>query len=120
MRGQTVLATIGVAGMINSRVEYFLSVWREQSFSRAALRCGVSQPSLTNGIRALEEELGGRLFHRYPHFALTELGKRMLPPLKRMEKAAKEVAAIAAASARSAHSSDAQERVGRERELRLS
>jgi Bacterial regulatory helix-turn-helix protein, lysR family len=39
--------------MITSRVEYFLAAWRERSFSRAALRCGVSQPSLTNGIKSL-------------------------------------------------------------------
>jgi DNA-binding transcriptional LysR family regulator len=108
----------GVARMITSRVEYFLAVCREKSFSRAALRCRVSQPSLTNGIKALEEELGGRLFQRYPHFELTELGNRVLPAMKRMEKAAKEVAAIAAASSRLARSVSTQERI--QRELRVS
>jgi DNA-binding transcriptional LysR family regulator len=78
------------ARMITSRVEYFLAAWRERSFSRAALRCGVSQPSLTNGIKSLEEDLGGPLFQRYPHFGLTDLGKRVLPLMKRMERAAKE------------------------------
>jgi DNA-binding transcriptional LysR family regulator len=104
--------------MINSRVEYFLAVCKERSFSRAALHCGVSQPSLTNGIKALEQELGGRLFRRYPHFELTELGKRVLPPMKRMERATREVAAIAAASARSTRLP--QERAGTEREMRVS
>ena len=106
--------------MINSRIEYFLAVCRERSFSRAALRCRVSQPSLTNGIKALEEELGGRLFQRHPHFELTDLGKRVLPPMRRMQKAATELAAIATASARSAHSYGVPERNADERQLRVS
>ena len=112
--------TIGVAVMINSRVVYFLAVCRERSFTRAAERCGVSQPSLTNGIKALEEELGGRLFQRHPHFDLTDFGKRVLPAMRRMEKAAKQVAAIAAIAARSIHSSSTQDRVGTDSELRVS
>jgi DNA-binding transcriptional LysR family regulator len=110
----------GVAGMITSRVEYFLAACRERNFSRAALRCGVSQPSLTNGIKSLEAEFGGRLFKRHPHFELTDLGKRVLPPMKRMEKAAKEIEALAASSARSAHSYRVSERNAEERELRVS
>ena len=38
--------------------------WRlleERSFTRAARRSGVSQPSLTNAISALEQELGGNV-----------------------------------------------------------
>jgi DNA-binding transcriptional LysR family regulator len=33
----------------------------ERNFTKAARRCGVSQPSLSNGIKALESELGGQL-----------------------------------------------------------
>ena len=40
-------------------VSYFLALCEERSFTRAAKRCGVSQPSLTNAIMALEQELGG-------------------------------------------------------------
>src|SRR5262249_34222663 len=43
---------------------YFLALCEEQSFTRAARRCGISQPSLTNAIIALEQELGGALFER--------------------------------------------------------
>jgi DNA-binding transcriptional LysR family regulator len=103
--------------MITSRVEYFLAAWRERSFSRAALRCGVSQPSLTNGIQSLEEDLGGRLFQRYPHFGLTDLGQRVLPLMKRMERAAKEARLL---QRRSAHLLRTQERDGKDRDLRIS
>jgi LysR family hydrogen peroxide-inducible transcriptional activator len=55
-------------------VRYFLAVLQERSFTRAARRCGVSQPSLTNAIRRLEQDLGGALFERKPAVALTVLG----------------------------------------------
>jgi DNA-binding transcriptional LysR family regulator len=83
--------------MITSRVRYFLAVWREKSFRKAAVSCGVSQPSLTNGIKALEEKLGGPLFQRSP-VVLTDLGKRVLPQMRRLERAAKEAAITATAA----------------------
>jgi transposase-like protein len=46
------------------QVRYFLALCEERSFTRAARRCGVAQPSLTRAIRLLEHELGGTLFHR--------------------------------------------------------
>ena len=46
------------------QIRYFVAVCEERSFTRAALRIGVSQPSMTNGINALEAELGGPLFVR--------------------------------------------------------
>jgi DNA-binding transcriptional LysR family regulator len=64
------------------QVRYFLALRDESSFTRAASRCGVSQPSLTNAIAALERELGGRLFHRKPRIALTPLGRTLLPYLE--------------------------------------
>jgi len=41
------------------QIRYFLALCEERSFTRAARRCGVSQPSLTNAVIALERELGG-------------------------------------------------------------
>jgi len=46
------------------QIRYFLALCEERSFTRAAKRCGVSQPSLTNAILGLEQELGGALFQR--------------------------------------------------------
>jgi len=56
------------------QVYYFLALGEELNFTRAARRCGVSQPTLTTAISALERELGGALFHRKPSIALTGLG----------------------------------------------
>src|SRR2546430_12251953 len=50
------------------------------SFSRAAEQSHVSQPSLSQQILKLEDELGARLFDRLGRSVrLTELGKTFLP-----------------------------------------
>jgi DNA-binding transcriptional LysR family regulator len=36
----------------------------QRGFTRAARQCDISQPSLTNAIIRLEQELGGPLFER--------------------------------------------------------
>ena len=43
---------------------YVLAICEERSFTRAAKRCGVTQPSLTNAISKLETDLGTALFVR--------------------------------------------------------
>ena len=63
------------------QVRYFLALCEELNFTRAARRCGISQPSLTNAIRALERDLGGALFHRKPSITLSALGHVMRPYL---------------------------------------
>jgi LysR family transcriptional regulator, hydrogen peroxide-inducible genes activator len=65
-------------------IRYFLALCEERSFTRAAKRCGISQPSLTNAIMALERELGGALFQRKPLVALTALGHSVHPYLDRI------------------------------------
>ena len=63
-----------------SQLTYARTVAETNSFSRAAERCFVTQPSLSNAIAQLEEELGGRLFARTTHsVSLTPFGERMLP-----------------------------------------
>ena len=47
-------------------VRYFLALCEEQNFGKAAKKCGVTQPSLTNAIKRLEENIGGLLFVRRP------------------------------------------------------
>src|SRR5215471_10972481 len=63
------------------QVGYFLALCEELNFTRAARRCGISQPSLTTAIGALERELGGALFSRKPSIALTGLGRMVRPYL---------------------------------------
>jgi DNA-binding transcriptional LysR family regulator len=70
------------------QVQYFLALCEELSFTRAARRCGISQPSLTSAIGALERELGGQLFQRKPFIALTTLGHAMQPFLRRIAETA--------------------------------
>ena len=66
------------------QIRYFLALCEERSFTRAARRSGVSQPSSTNAIATLEQELGGALFHRRPLVAVTALGQAVHPYLKRI------------------------------------
>jgi DNA-binding transcriptional LysR family regulator len=69
------------------QVKYFLALCRERTFTRAAKRCDVSQPSLTNAIKKLEKELGGELFHRGPKKTdLTMLGCAIRPHLRRLNQ----------------------------------
>jgi len=66
------------------QIRYFLVLCEERSFTRAARQCGISQPSLTNAIIRLEQELGGPLFERKPAVAPTVLGHAVHPYLQRI------------------------------------
>ena len=66
------------------QIRYFLALCEERSFTRAARRCGISQPSLTNAIIRLEQQLGGALFKRKPAIVLTMLGHALHPYLRRI------------------------------------
>src|SRR6266566_2994026 len=62
------------------QLRYFCAVAETGSFSRAAEQSHVSQPSLSQQILKLEDELGTRLFDRLGRSVrLTELGKTFLP-----------------------------------------
>jgi len=61
-----------------SQLRYFLALCEERNFTRAAKNCAVSQPSLSNAIRSLENELGGQLIQRNP-FEITPLGRAVRP-----------------------------------------
>ncbi|TIV77933.1 MAG: LysR family transcriptional regulator, partial [Mesorhizobium sp.] len=40
------------------KLEFFLALAKEEHFGRAAEACGVTQPTLSAGIKQLEEQLG--------------------------------------------------------------
>ena len=65
--------------MMLDRLEMFIALAREQHFGRAAASLGITQPSLSNGIRQLEEQLGVQLVFRGSRFGgLTPEGQSAL------------------------------------------
>lgn len=76
----------------------FCAVAQELSFARASARLGVSSPALSQTIRALEDRLGVRLFHRTTRsVAVTETGRllyeRVAPLFSGFQEALAEAAA---------------------------
>jgi DNA-binding transcriptional LysR family regulator len=68
-----------------SQLAYFVAVAEECSFTRAAERVGVAQPSLSQQVRALESDLGAVLVHRIRgNISLTASGETLLPVARRM------------------------------------
>src|ERR1700720_1537818 len=62
------------------QLRYFCAIAESGGFSRAARLTHVSQPSLSQQIHKLEEELGARLFDRIGRTVrLTEVGRAFLP-----------------------------------------
>ncbi len=62
------------------QLEYFVAVVETGSFSLAAERCNVAQPSLSQQIIKLENEIGQQLFDRLGRsIMLTEVGKVLYP-----------------------------------------
>jgi DNA-binding transcriptional LysR family regulator len=47
-----------------NQIRYFLNLADTLNFTEAAMRSGVSQPTLTRAIQRLEQELGGTLVYR--------------------------------------------------------
>jgi DNA-binding transcriptional LysR family regulator len=62
------------------QLEYLVTIVEEGSFGRAAQRLYVSQPTLSQQIRALEAEIGGPLVERLPRgVRATPAGEALLP-----------------------------------------
>ncbi|WP_378944706.1 LysR family transcriptional regulator [Mesorhizobium sp. ANAO-SY3R2] len=61
------------------KLEFFIALAREQHFGRAAEQCGVTQPTLSAGIKQLEDILGVMLVQRGSRFqGLTPEGRQVL------------------------------------------
>jgi DNA-binding transcriptional LysR family regulator len=76
---------------------YFVAVAEEQHFGRAALRLGISPPTLTHQIQKLERQLGARFFERKGNtgVVVTDAGQRFLVGAREVLRQAEETAAIA-------------------------
>ncbi|MFZ5691863.1 MAG: LysR family transcriptional regulator [Pseudomonadota bacterium] len=67
------------------KLEYLMALAREEHFGRAADSCGVTQPTLSAGIKQLEEQLGVMLVRRGSRFiGLTPEGQRTLDWARRI------------------------------------
>lgn len=67
------------------QLAYFVAVAESRHFTRAAEEVHVSQPSLSQQIRALENELGAELFSRARgNITLTDAGEALLPLARRI------------------------------------
>jgi DNA-binding transcriptional LysR family regulator len=65
--------------MESQELAYFVAVAEEQSFSRAAVRVGIAQPSLSRAVQRLERRLGVRLLERSSRqVSLTRAGEILL------------------------------------------
>jgi DNA-binding transcriptional LysR family regulator len=74
------------------QLKYFVAVAETGGFSKAARRCYVAQPSLSQQIKKLEHELGQRLFERLGRSTvLTEAGRALLPRARLILKEAGDI-----------------------------
>jgi LysR family transcriptional regulator, transcription activator of glutamate synthase operon len=63
-----------------NQLKYFISVAQTLSFTEAARRNGLTQPSISHHIGELEKHIGAMLFLRNKHsVALTAAGRELLP-----------------------------------------
>ena len=64
------------------QLKYAKALAENKTFVEAANQCGVTQPTLSNGIAQLEEELGMKLFARTTRSVrLTDVGAQILPAI---------------------------------------
>src|SRR5260370_39215377 len=71
----------------NFRIRGLRAVAHHLNFSRAAEELSLTQPAITQQIKALEDEFGVPLFDRGGgHIALTAGGKALLPFAERMKE----------------------------------
>src|ERR1044071_4717372 len=70
------------------QLKTFLAVASEGHLTRAAEKLSTSQPAVSAQIRALEDELGIRLFERSPRgMTLTDAGERLAQQARRIVEA---------------------------------
>lgn len=78
------------------QIQFVIHIANTRSFSRAAELSFVTQPTLSNAVSQLEDELGGRLFKRTTRrVELTSFGEYMLPRFEEILQSKEELLAAA-------------------------
>lgn len=68
------------------QIQYFIVCVEKESFSNAAEQLFTTQPNVSKAIKALEDEMGFRLFERHPRgISLTEDGKLLYQYAKNLD-----------------------------------
>ena len=66
-------------------MEYIYTVYQEKSFSKAARKLFISQPSLSATVKRVEEHIGYPIFDRSTKpLTLTEFGKRYISSVEQI------------------------------------
>jgi LysR family hydrogen peroxide-inducible transcriptional activator len=65
--------------METQHVRYVLAICDELSFTHAAQKCWIKQPSFSEAIKRMEQAIGGDLFVRSSPVRLTSLGLQLRP-----------------------------------------
>ncbi len=83
--------------MTLTELRYIVAVARERHFSRAAESCFVSQPTLSVGVRKLEDELGVQIFERGSKNEVrpTRVGERIVEQAQRVLEESEQIRQIA-------------------------
>ncbi len=82
--------------MTLTELRYIVAVARERHFGRAAQACFVSQPTLSVGIKKIEEELGVSIFERGSNeITLTPVGEQIVAQAARTLDEAASIKSIA-------------------------
>lgn len=83
--------------MTLTELRYIVAVAQTRHFGRAAERCFISQPTLSVGIKKLEEELGVQIFERGSNeVTVTPVGKLVVEQAQRVLEEAQQIKELAA------------------------
>ncbi|MEA2875289.1 MAG: hypothetical protein QOF14_485 [Hyphomicrobiales bacterium] len=73
------------ANILIDKLEFLLALARERHFGRAAEACGVTQPTLSAGVKQIEEQMGVLLVNRGSRFqSFTPEGEKVLDWARRI------------------------------------
>jgi LysR family hydrogen peroxide-inducible transcriptional activator len=82
--------------MTLTELRYIVAVAKEKQFCKAAKSCYVSQPTLSLGIKKLEDELGVTLFERkHQELVITPIGQKIVAQAERALKEVKTIKELA-------------------------